>query len=78
MWSIQNSELILNMIAEASTKDISKAVNPKDFEANKKVAAQGGNLADVAVKELAIKTGTQVVTELNAKIILHKKTTAKK
>jgi hypothetical protein len=40
-----NIELILNMLAEASAKDISQAVNPETFEENKIVAAQGGNLA---------------------------------
>lgn len=47
-----NTELILNMLAEASTKDISQAVNLKDFESSKKVAAQLGNVAKVAMKEL--------------------------
>jgi|GEM_PF-6494275 len=42
-----NTELILNMLAEASTKDISAATNPKDFEESKKVAKQGGNVAKV-------------------------------
>src|SRR5690606_10043417 len=40
--NMTNTELILNMLAEASTKDISQAVNPETFEENKKVAAQGG------------------------------------
>ncbi len=40
----------LNMLAEASTKDISMATNPKDFEESKKVAKQGGNVAKVAMK----------------------------
>ncbi len=40
-----NTELILNMLAEASTKDISAAVEPKDFEESKNVAQQGGNVA---------------------------------
>ncbi|MFM9945252.1 MAG: Bro-N domain-containing protein [Bacteroidia bacterium] len=68
--NMTNTELILNMLAEASTKDISQAVNPKDFEASKKVAAQGGNVAKVAMKELEAKTGKKVVTSLNAKNIL--------
>ena len=37
-----NTELILNMLAEASTKDISEAINPKSFEESKDVAKQGG------------------------------------
>ena len=39
-----NTELILNMLAEASTKDISEAVEPNNFDASKKVAKQGGNV----------------------------------
>lgn len=62
-----NTELILNMLAEASTKDISTATNPETFEDNKKVAEQGGNVAKVAMKELESKTGKKVVTALNAK-----------
>jgi len=65
--NMTNTELILNMLAEASTKDISEAVNPKDFEESKKVAKQGGNVAKVARKELEAKTGKKVVTALNAK-----------
>ena len=61
------------MLAEASTKDISVAVNPKDFEASKKVAKQGGNVAKVAMKELEAKTGKKVVTSLNAKTVLQLK-----
>ena len=65
--NMTNTELILNMLAEASTKDISEAVQPKDFEESKKVAKQGGHVAQVARKELEAKTGKKVVTSLNAK-----------
>lgn len=65
--NMTNTELILNMLAEASTKDISSATNPETFEENKKVAKQGGNVAKVAMKELESKTGKKVVTALNAK-----------
>ena len=68
--NMTNTELILNMLAEASTKDISAATNPKDFEESKKVAKQGGNVAKVARKELEAKTGKNVVTSLNAKTAL--------
>ncbi len=69
--NMTNTELILNMLAEASTKDISQAVNPETFEDSKKVAKQGGNVARVALKELETRTGKKVVTELNAKTALH-------
>jgi hypothetical protein len=68
--NMTNTELILNMLAEASTKDISAAVNPKDFDESKKVAEQGGNVAKVALKELESKTGKKVVSRLNAKAVL--------
>jgi hypothetical protein len=65
--NMTNTELILNMLAEASTKDISAATTPETFEESKKVAKQGGNVAKVAMKELEAKTGKKVVTALNAK-----------
>ena len=68
--NMTNTELILNMLAEASTKDISEAVEPKDFKESKKVAKQGGTVAKVARKELEAKTGKKVVSELNAKSAL--------
>ena len=71
--NMTNTELILNMLAEASTKDISKAINPETFEDSKEVAQQGGNVANVARKELEAKTGKKVVTELNAKTLLNQK-----
>lgn len=68
--NMTNTELILNMLAEASTKDISQAVNPASFEESKKVAKQGGNVAKVALKELEAKTGKKVVSSLNSKSLL--------
>jgi hypothetical protein len=69
--NMTNTELILNMLAEASAKDISQATNPETFEENKKVAKQGGNVAKVAMKELETKTGKKVVSSLNAKSLLN-------
>ena len=71
--NMTNTELILNMLAEASTKDISQAVNPENFDESKKVAQQGGNVAKVARLELEAKTGKNVVTSLNAKTSLNLK-----
>jgi len=71
--NMTNTELILNMLAEASTKDISKAVNPETFEDNINVAKQGGNVANVARKELEAKTGQKVVSNTNAKLLLDAK-----
>jgi hypothetical protein len=71
--NMTNTELILNMLAEASTKDISQATNPIGFEESKKVAKQGGNVARVALKELESKTGKKVVSTSSAKKMLSKK-----
>jgi hypothetical protein len=71
--NMTNVELILNMLAEASTKDISQAVNPKNFEESKKVAKQGGAIAGNARKELEAKTGKKVVVGLNAQKFLKDK-----
>jgi hypothetical protein len=65
-----NTELILNMLAEASTKDISQAVEPKNYNESKKVAEQGGTIAGNARKELEAKIGKKVVTNQNAKTFL--------
>lgn len=68
--NMTNTELILNMLAEVSTKDISQAVNPKNLNESKKVAKQGGTIAGNARKELEAKTGKKIVTGLNAKSFL--------
>jgi len=64
--NMTNTELILNMLAEASTKDISAVVKPETFDENKEVAIKGGNVAKVALIELEANTGKKVVTALNA------------
>ena len=64
--NITNTELILNMLAEASTKDISQANDPKTFEQSKTIAKQGGNVAKVARKELEKQTGKSVISSDNA------------
>ena len=76
--NMTNTELILNMLAEVSTKDISSATNPKTFDDSKKVANHGGNVARVARKELESRTGKKVVTSLNAKSVLGLKEGSKK
>lgn len=76
--NMTNTELILNMLAEASTKDISQAVEPKNYEESKDVAKQGGNVAKVARKELENKTGKSVVTPLNARGLLKEQDAPKK
>ena len=73
--NMTNTELILNMLAEASTKDISQAVEPENFAESKKIAQQGGNVAKVARLELEAKTGKKVVNSVNAKTVLAEKKT---
>ena len=76
--NMTNTELILNMLAEASAKEISEAVKPDTFERSKQVAKQGGNIARNARKELEERTGKKVVTSLNAKSALQLKEADKK
>jgi len=76
--NMTNTELILNMLAEATTKDISQAVEPQNFEESKTVTKQGGNVAKVAKLELEAKTGKKVVTELNAKSVLSENKSVRK
>ena len=70
--NMTNTELILNMLAEASTKDISQATMPETFEENMQVAKKGGRVAKVAREELEANTGKKVVTSINAKTELKK------
>ena len=68
--NMTNTELILSMLAEASTKDISQIENPETFEESSKIAKRGGNVANVARLELETQTGKKVVTSVNAKTAL--------
>ncbi|MGI6717782.1 MAG: BRO family protein [Bacteroidales bacterium] len=63
--NMTSTELILNMLAEASTKDISQANNPDTFEKSKTIARQGGNVAKVAREELEKQTGKSVISSDN-------------
>lgn len=65
--NMTNLELVLNMLAEATTTEISKEKKPKTFAENKKIANQGGTIAGNTRKEIEDKTGKKVVTKLNAK-----------
>ena len=68
-----NLELVLNMLAEASTTEISKDKKPKTFIENKTVAKKGGNVAKAARLQLEKTTGKKVVTRQNAKQLAPKK-----
>lgn len=65
--NMTNLELVLNMLAEASTTEISKEKKPKTFTENKQVARKGGKVADAARKQLENTTGKKVISPLNAK-----------
>jgi len=65
--NMTNLEMVLNMLAEATTTEISKEKKPKTFTENKEIARQGGTIAGNTRKEIEEKTGKNVVTSLNAK-----------
>ena len=65
--NMTNLELVLNMLAEASTTDLSQRKQPKTFDQNVKVAKEGGSVAAAARKQLEAKGGSKVVSSLNAK-----------
>ena len=65
--NMTNLELVLNMLAEASTTEISKEKNPTTFAENTKIAQQGGSVAAAARQKLELETGKKVVSKLNAK-----------
>jgi hypothetical protein len=72
--NMTNLELVLNMLAEATTAEISKEKKPKTFVDNKKIANQGGTIAGNTRKEIEAKTGKEVVSDLSAKKLLSTKT----
>ena len=65
--NMTNKELVLNMLAELSTKEISESNHPETFEDHKEIAVQGGEVARNARMELEAKTGKSVISPLNAK-----------
>lgn len=65
--NMTNLELVLNMLAEATTKEISSEKKPKTFIENKIIANQGGTVAGNARKEIEEKSGKKVISSLNAK-----------
>ncbi len=63
--NMSNMELVLNMLAEVSTTEISKEKNPKTLEENKSVAKQGGSVAKEARKQIELQTRKSVITDEN-------------
>jgi hypothetical protein len=68
--NMTNLELVLNMLAEATTKEISKEKKPKTFEENKTIAKQGGTIAGNTRKAIEEKTGKKVVSSSSAKKLI--------
>jgi hypothetical protein len=73
-----NLELVLNMLAEATTSEISKEKKPKTLDESKVIAKQGGTIAGNTRKEIEAKTGKKIVSKLNAKNIIEGKPSRKK
>ena len=71
--NMSNLELVLNMLAEATTTEISKEKKPQTFTENKKIANQGGTIAGNTRKEIEEKTGKKVVNTLKASDYLENK-----
>jgi len=65
--NMTNTELVLNMLAELSTKQISETTHPETFDEHTQTAVQGGEIARNARQELELKTGKSAISSLNAK-----------
>ena len=65
--NMTNQELVLNMLAEMATTDISKARNPQSFSEHEDTARRGGNIAKEAREKLELETGKKIISPLNAK-----------
>ena len=71
--NMTNLELVLNMLAEATTTEISKENNPKTFADNKKIARKGGEIAGDTRKQIEAQTGKKIVSRQNAKVLKEEK-----
>jgi hypothetical protein len=68
--NMSNLELVLTMLSEATTTEISKKKNPKSFSESKTIAKQGGTIAGNTRKAIEAKTGDKIVSKSNAKKLL--------
>ena len=66
--NMSNIELVLNMLAETATTELSKENNPKGFSESKKIAKEGGGVAGNARKDLEGRLGRKVISEKNSKV----------
>jgi BRO family, N-terminal domain len=76
--NMTNLELVLNMLAEATTTEISKENNPETFADNKKIAKKDGEIAGFTRKKIEAETGKKIVSPQNAKMLKDSKTIKKK
>ncbi|MEK7818608.1 MAG: BRO family protein [Bacteroidota bacterium] len=67
--NMTNLELVLNMLAETATTEISEKREPKNLEENKTVAHEGGSIAGNARREIESKTGKKIITSKNTKVL---------
>ncbi|MCL2072394.1 MAG: hypothetical protein FWH18_00575 [Marinilabiliaceae bacterium] len=72
--NMTNLELVLNMLAEATTTEISKEKQPETFSESREIARQGGEVAGNTRKEIEAKTGKKIVSPKYAKTLNSKKT----
>jgi len=69
--NMTTTEIVLNMLAETSTTDISKATKPETFSENREVARQGGEIAGIARQALENRIGKSVLSDQNATQLNH-------
>ena len=70
--NMTNLELVLNMLAETATTEISETREPKNLDENKTVAREGGGVAGKARQDIEVKTGKKVITPKNARVLREK------
>lgn len=68
-----NLELVLNMLAETATTEISGKREPKNFQENQKVAKEGGSIAGNARKQIEAKTGKRAISKYNFQLLKNQK-----
>ena len=73
-----NLELVLNMLAETTTTEISKEKKPANMDESKVIAKQGGTIAGNTRKQIEAKTGKKIVSKLNARNISERNPKKKK
>lgn len=66
-----NMELVLNMLAETSSTEISKGVNPEGFDETKQIVIKGANVAKIAREQIEKESGEKIVSSKNAQIKRH-------